>query len=126
VLTAGGEPTWCAAHSAHRAMEAFFWADPAPRSPLYQAEKAVQVAILRDVFGNPFRLVGFDPTWRTDTTVSLARQMYEAQVFGNMPVLADALQDAGCDNADVLGHCRDPQLTHVRGCWVVDLVLGKV
>jgi hypothetical protein len=42
-----------------------------------------------------------------------------------MPILADALQDAGCENADILDHCRDAKATHVRGCWVVDLVLGK-
>jgi hypothetical protein len=51
--------------------------------------------------------------------------MYESHDFFPMPILADALQDAGCDHPDVLAHCRDPQATHVRGCWVVDLVLGK-
>jgi hypothetical protein len=51
--------------------------------------------------------------------------MYESRDFGAMPILADALQDAGCDSADVLDHCRDAPVTHVRGCWVVDLVLGK-
>jgi hypothetical protein len=82
------------------------------------------VALLRDIFGNPFRSVVFDPAWRTDTAVSLARQMYESREFSAMPILADALQDAGCDNEEVLHHCRD-EGTHVRGCWVVDLVLGK-
>jgi hypothetical protein len=79
---------------------------------------------VRELFGNPFRPVTFSPEWRTDTAVSLARQMYEARDFSAMPILADALQDAGCDNDDILDHCRgtDP---HVRGCWVVDLVLGK-
>jgi hypothetical protein len=51
--------------------------------------------------------------------------MYESRDFSAMPILADALQDAGCDNDDILSHCRDTSLTHVRGCWVVDLVLGK-
>ena len=51
--------------------------------------------------------------------------MYESRDFAAMPILADALQDAGCDNPDLLAHCRDPQQVHVRGCWVVDLVLGK-
>jgi hypothetical protein len=81
--------------------------------------------LLRDIFGNPFRPVAFNPAWRTDTAVALARQMYESRDFGAMPVLADALQDAGCDNEPILSHCRDATLTHVRGCWVVDLVLGK-
>ena len=81
--------------------------------------------LLRDILGNPFRPVAFSPDWRTDTAVLLARQMYESREFGAMPILADALQDAGCDNPDILDHCRDTTLTHVRGCWVVDLVLNK-
>ena len=51
--------------------------------------------------------------------------MYESRDFAAMPILADALQDAGCDNDDILNHCRDERPRHVRGCWVVDLVLGK-
>ncbi len=88
-------------------------------------ESLAQSFILRDIFGNPFRPVSFSPSWRTDTALALARTMYEAREFSAMPILADALQDAGCDNTDVLDHCRDTSLTHVRGCWVVDLVLGK-
>ena len=57
--------------------------------------------------------------------MSLARTMYDAREFSAMPILADALQDAGCDNADVLDHCRDAKQVHVCGCWVVDSVLGK-
>jgi hypothetical protein len=70
------------------------------------------------------RTVSFDPAWHTSTTVALARGMYESRDFSAMPILADALQDAGCDSADILGHCRGPG-PHARGCWVVDLVLGK-
>ena len=81
------------------------------------------VPLLREVFGNPFRLVDFAP-WRTDTAVTLARQMYESREFSAMLILADALQDAGCDNEEVLSHCRGAG-PHVRGCWVVDGVLGK-
>ncbi|WP_232069714.1 hypothetical protein [Gemmata massiliana] len=80
--------------------------------------------LLRDIFGNPFRPVAFSPAWRTSIVVALAAQMYESRDFSTMPILADALQDAGCDNADMLDHCRGPG-PHVRGCWVVDLVLGK-
>ena len=96
----------------------------------YQAatdQKAEREGLLRlvcDIFGNPFRPVTFDPAWRTSTAVALARGMYESRDFGAMPILADALQDAGCDNEDALNHCRGPG-PHVRGCWVVDLVLGK-
>ena len=74
---------------------------------------------------NPFRPVAFAPEWRTDTAVTLARQMYESREFSAMPILADALQDAGCDSEAILAHCRDTALAHVRGCWVIDLVLGK-
>jgi hypothetical protein len=81
-------------------------------------------ALLRDIFGNPFRPTAFSPAWRTDTALALARRMYDSSDFSAMPILADALQDAGCDNTDVLDHCRNPG-EHVRGCWVVDLVLGK-
>jgi hypothetical protein len=78
-----------------------------------------------DIFGsNPYELPQVDPPWRTDTVVSLARQMYESREFSAMPILADALQDAGCEHPDVLDHCRGSG-PHVRGCWVVDLVLGK-
>jgi hypothetical protein len=79
---------------------------------------------LRDIFSNPFRAGPFSPAWRTDTTVALARQMYEWRDFGAMPILADALQDAGCDCDDMLDHCRGKE-PHVRGCWAVDLLLGK-
>jgi hypothetical protein len=81
--------------------------------------------LFHDIFGNPFRPVAFDTAWRTDTAVSLARGMYESRDFGAMPILADALQDAGCEDEQVLNHCREPG-PHVRGCWVCDLVLGKV
>jgi hypothetical protein len=84
-----------------------------------------QCSLLHELFGNPFRPVTFAPEWRTDTVVTLARTMYESREFSAMPILADALQDAGCDNDDVLNHCRELG-THVRGCWVCDLVLGKV
>ena len=80
--------------------------------------------LFRDIFGNPFRPVAFSPEWRTDTAVALARQMYDARDFSAMPILADALQDAGCDNEDIFNHCQGAG-PHVRGCWVVDLVLGK-
>ncbi|MBA4067952.1 MAG: hypothetical protein C0501_30465 [Isosphaera sp.] len=81
--------------------------------------------LFREIFGNPFRPVSSAPEWRTSTAVALASQMYEVRDFAAMPILADALQDAGCENDDVLAHCRDENATHVRGCWVVDLVLGK-
>jgi hypothetical protein len=88
-------------------------------------EAAALARIMRDIFGNPFQPVTFDPAWRTSDAVALTRQMYDSREFSAMPILADALQDAGCDNDDILSHCRATQLPHVRGCWVVDLVLDK-
>lgn len=87
-------------------------------------EQALQAALLRDIFGNPFRPVALSPSWLTSTVLSLAEGIYADRAFDRLPILADALQDAGCDNADVLSHCRFDG-PHVRGCWVVDQVLGK-
>ena len=92
----------------------------------WEAERSLQADFLRDIFGNPFRPIVADANWLTSTVVSLARGIYEDRAFDRMPILADALQDAGCDSEDVLNHCRDANQVHVRGCWVVDLVLGKV
>ncbi|AWM42102.1 hypothetical protein C1280_02235 [Gemmata obscuriglobus] len=79
---------------------------------------------MRDIFGNPFRPVAADPAWLTSNITALVTGIYADRAFDRMPILADALQDAGCDNADILTHCRS-EAQHVRGCWVVDLLLGK-
>lgn len=89
-------------------------------------EKRLQTPVFRDIFGNPFRPVVFDPSWRSESAVALARTAYDTSNFSLLPILADALEEAGCDHHDVLTHCRDHQQVHVRGCWVVDGVLGKV
>jgi hypothetical protein len=89
-----------------------------------RAASAAEAHLVREIFGNPFWPVAFLPEWRTSTAVALARGMYESRDFGAMPILADALQDAGCDSGAVLDHCRGAG-PHVRGCWVVDLLLGK-
>ena len=100
-------------------------ADEAKRYEVLSHGGRQLASLLRDIFGNPFRPVSFSPAWRTSTALTLARQMYESRDFSLMPILADALQDAGCENEDILAHCRDANQPHVRGCWVVDLVLGK-
>ena len=87
-------------------------------------EARTQVGLLRCIFGNPFRPVAVDPAWRTTTVVQLAQGVYNDRAFDWLAILADALEEAGCTNADILGHLRGPG-PHVRGCWVVDLVLGK-
>jgi hypothetical protein len=83
-----------------------------------------QPKLVRDIFGNPFRPVTVDSAWLSPTVVSLATRIYDDRAFDRLPILADALEDAGCTNADILNHCRQPG-EHVRGCWAVDLVLGK-
>jgi hypothetical protein len=80
--------------------------------------------LLRDIFGNPFRPVTTDSGWLTPRVVTPARTIYDDRAFDRLPILADALEEAGCTNADILAHCREPG-PHVRGCWVVDLLLGK-
>jgi hypothetical protein len=87
-------------------------------------ERVAQAALLRCIFGNPFRPVMADPAWLTSTVTALARGIYADRAFDRLPILADALQDAGCDHAGILAHCRGAG-PHARGCWVVDLILGK-
>ena len=87
-------------------------------------ERASQVKLLRDIFGNPFRSVSMDSSWLTPRVVELAHMIYDDRGFDRLPILADALEEAGCTDADILNHCRQPG-EHVRGCWVVDLILGK-
>jgi hypothetical protein len=87
-------------------------------------EKWHQAEILRDVLGSPFHPVILDPAWRTSTTTHLAATIYDDRAFDLQPILADALEEAGCTDAAILAHCRGPG-PHVRGCWVIDLLLGK-
>jgi hypothetical protein len=93
-------------------------------SYLRQSGLTTQAELLREVVGNPFRPAVIDPTWRTPTALGLADAIYSERAFDRLPVLADALEEAGCDNPDILAHCRGPG-THVRGCWAMDFVLGK-
>jgi len=97
----------------------------------HAAERKEQTALLHDIFGNPFRPVSIDPAWLTPTVLSLAQAAYDNRSLpagtldnARLAVLADALEDAGCPNQDILNHCRQPG-DHVRGCWAVDLILEK-
>jgi len=80
--------------------------------------------IVRDIFGNPLRPAVIESTWLTSSVTSLAHAIYDERAFEHMPILADALEDAGCTDATILEHCRSGG-EHVRGCWVVDLLLGR-
>jgi hypothetical protein len=79
---------------------------------------------LRDIFGNPFHPPTVDPAWQTGTVVSLAQTIYDDRAFDCLPILADALEEAGCTDPDILSHCRG-QGPHVQGCFLLDLLLKK-
>jgi len=90
-------------------------------------ENLAQIGFLRDIFGNPFRPATLDPAWlrwNDGAIPRIAQAIYDDRRFADLPVLADALEEAGCTSADILDHCRQGG-EHVRGCWVVDLLLGK-
>ena len=91
------------------------------------AREGTPPALLRDIVGNPFRPAAVDPTvlrWHGDAAARLAGAVYAEGAFDRLPVLADMLEQAGCADAGLLGHLRAPG-PHVRGCWALDLVLGK-
>jgi hypothetical protein len=91
------------------------------------AERDRPCRLAREVFGNPFHPPALDPVWSAwqgGLLRQLARGIYEERAFDRLPVLGDALEEAGCADEQVLAHCRVPA-EHVRGCWVVDLALGK-
>jgi hypothetical protein len=94
----------------------------------YEEINHLHCQVIRDVFGNPFaRLPHLDSGWLrwSDSLIpKLARSCYEERTFDRLPILADALEDAGCTDADMLAHLRGPG-PHVRGCWALDLILGK-
>jgi hypothetical protein len=88
------------------------------------SEAEAQSNLLRDVFGNPFRPIVLDGAWLTPSVDTLAQVIYDERAFDRMPHLADLLEETGCDDANILYHCRS-QAEHVRGCWMIDLLLGK-
>lgn len=114
--TAAGD---AAGNAAGAALEvpAARWDDPC-------TEDLPQCNLLRDIFGSHFDLPPIDASWRTTNVTALAQAIYTDLAFDRLPILADALEDAGCTNQDILNHCRQPA-EHVRGCWVVDLLIGK-
>jgi hypothetical protein len=95
----------------------------ADHKALYAIECAEQCRLLRCIFGNPFQVISPDPSWGTPNAVILTRTMYETRDFTAMPLLADLLEETGCPK-EVSAHCRGPG-PHARGCWVVDLLLGR-
>ncbi|HJZ56454.1 MAG TPA: hypothetical protein VKE74_15925 [Gemmataceae bacterium] len=134
IYASGADAAWAARSSAYRARYCAEYCSPAsyPRRAGFRSsspvdrdrEQSAQSDLLRDIFGNPFRPVTADPAWLTSTVLTLAQGIYADRAFDRLPILADALQDAGCENPDILTHCRGAG-PHVRGCWVVDLLLGR-
>ena len=126
----GGTTTRPAARAAHACTDPkpFVAATLAGRQAVaagnLKRESAAQEQLLRCIFGNPFRTVTLDSSWLTSTVRSLAEGIYADRAFDRLPILADALMDAGCEDEDVVNHCRGHG-SHVRGCWVLDLILGK-
>ncbi len=97
----------------------------------HQTERTELSSIVRELFVNLFRPISIKPDWQTPTVTTLAAVAYDERALpsgeldpARLAVLSDALEEAGCDNADILNHCRQPGV-HVRGCWLLDLILGK-
>lgn len=143
----GERAAWAATAAAHCGQNTFHWVateaavsqgatnpDISVGEAAEAAEAAVQAMLLRDIVGNAFRSPTLDPdwlTWNEGAVAGLAQAAYDERLIpeghldpARLAVLADALEDAGCPDADILGHLRSPG-SHVRGCWVVDLLLGK-
>jgi hypothetical protein len=132
VRTATAAGVTDAQHVAHCAAGAASYLGAAGVAKGWSAERAAQAALLRDIFGPlPFRPVTTSPTWSMPQVVALAQAAYDQRDLpcgtldvARLAVLADALEDAGCDRADLPAHLRGPG-PHVRGCWAIDLLLGK-
>jgi len=124
---------WCGQATVEQASLAVVSSAPEDRSEsaAEAKERASQADVLRCIFGNPCRPPSNHSSWLTPTVGSLAHAAYEKRSLpdgtldnAQLAVLADALEEAGCTDSEVLSHCRATQL-HVRGCWVVDLILGR-
>jgi hypothetical protein len=93
----------------------------------WRAETEALAAVVREIFGNPFRPIQSERSWQTandGAVIRVAQSIYDSRNFADLPILIDALQDAGCDDPMILDHLRSPGL-HFRGCWALDRVLAK-
>jgi hypothetical protein len=107
------------------ALEAAFWANRCfRRDGEMDRHHPALVHRLRDILGNPFHPVALDPGWLRPPVPALARAIYQGQRFEDLPVLADALEEAGCADPGILDHCRKGK-RHARGCWLLDLLTRR-
>ena len=83
-----------------------------------------QLALIQCIAGKTEGSITVEPAWLTSVVLSFAQEIYDERAYDRMPVLADALQDAGCENEQIMEHCRHDRI-HTRGCWILDLLLGK-
>ena len=130
----GSDAAWTANASAYHARFLAMYFGPTSYPPgaklrsasqlEHDREQSAQWAVLRCIFGNPFRSITLDPSWLNPTVTALAQSIYDDRTFDQLPLLADALVKSGCAVPEILEHCKGPGV-HVRGCWVVDEVLGK-
>jgi hypothetical protein len=124
---------WLAAHSADpKAFSAAFYMTATPLSPIRgfrvedQEREAAHCVLLRCIFGNPHRPARVAPgwlKWNGGCIRGLAAAIYDERDFTRMPVLADALEEAGCTDQAIIDHLRGP-MVHARGCWVIDAILA--
>jgi hypothetical protein len=126
-------PAEFAATSAARPQVAARWVALLTRNAARRASRSeemesdAQVRLLHEVVGDPFEPVTIDPAWlrwNGSAIVKIAQAIHRERRYSELPILADALEEAGCTKAAVLGHCREPG-EHVPGCWIVDLILSK-
>jgi hypothetical protein len=116
-------PDWVAARAAFYGREtAALKVEPDARAEVARAEARAQFDLYREIAGPGWADVRW-PQWRTSTVLALARGIHRTRAHDSLPILADALQDAGCDDETVLAHCREGT-GHVCGCWVVELAMG--
>lgn len=116
---------WSSFQAAYQTLRTLGIGLPIPGS--HRVDQQVRVhwcGLVRDVFGDLVHPVPLDASWRTGNVVDLSRTIYEEHAFDRLPILADALMDAGCNDEVIVEHCRGCG-PHVRGCWVIDLILGK-
>lgn len=125
VSAAAGEGVWAAAWNTVSEVRRAIGLNDVVR---VNVEGRFQAALLRDILNHPMRpcpcLCPAILTWHNGLVCRLASVIYEDRTFNDLPILADALEEAGCDNQDILDHCRGPE-PHAKGCWVVDLILDK-